>query len=147
MAFAIEATLAHDAEGSNVPTTLAVSGVDVITLTVHHRTGNPLTGGTPFVYPIIAGAGWEGGLQTHIVQMPPGEFPPQKACVVPRLKGKKLKAAKNLLRAANCAIGSLRKLNEATTKTGRVVRQSPAPGTQLADGAVVQVTLGEVSRK
>jgi hypothetical protein len=72
-AFTINATLAHDAIGTNVPTTLAVSDGDVITLTVHHRDGNPLAGGAPFAYPIVAGAGWEGGFQTQVVIGPQDE--------------------------------------------------------------------------
>jgi len=110
-AFTINAALAHDAIGTNVPTTLAVSEGDVITLTVHHRDGNPLAGGAPFAYPIIAGAGWEGGFQTQIVIGPPDEAELRaqrelhereareaasrqeevEACIVPRLKGKSLK--------------------------------------------------------
>lgn len=72
-AFGISVVAAHDADGSNVPTTLSVSEGDVITLTVHHRAGDPLAGGAPFDYPIIAGRGWEGGFQTSIVPMPPSE--------------------------------------------------------------------------
>jgi hypothetical protein len=126
-AFTINATLAHDAIGTNVPTTLAVSEGDVITLTVHHRDGNPLAGGAPFAYPITAGSGWEGGFQTVVITGPPDEAelralreqhereaqeatPYQgeaEACIVPRLKGKSLKAAKTQLRLAHCRLGTL----------------------------------------
>lgn len=145
-AFSLNAEPAHDAEGSDVPTTLAVSEEDVITLTVHHRAGNPLAGGAPFVYPIVGGAGWEGGFQTFIVTMPPGEFPPPTGCRAPELKGKTLKAAKRLLRTAGCAFGGFRKRNGATAKTGRVVRQSPAAGGQVAESGTVQVTLAPPRR-
>jgi PASTA domain len=141
-AFTLHAVKARDAVGTKVPTTIAVSGPDMITLTVHHRAGNPLAGGAPFVYPVVAGAGWEGGLQTYIVQMPPGEFPPPKTCLVPRLKGKTLKAAKRLLAAANCSLGRLKKL-KTIAKAGRVVGQSLAPGIQLPEGTAVRITLGE----
>jgi hypothetical protein len=72
-AFGISAVAAHDADGSSVPTSLSVSGGDVITLTVHHRAGDPAKGGAPFDYPIVAGSGWEGGFQTVVVSGPPGE--------------------------------------------------------------------------
>jgi hypothetical protein len=72
-AFGISAVAAHDADGSSVPTSLSVSGGDVITLTVHHRAGDPAKGGAPFDYPIIAGSGWEGGFQTVVVSGPPDE--------------------------------------------------------------------------
>lgn len=76
-AIEISAQPAHDADGSNVPTTLSVSGVSVITLTVHHRAGDPARGGAPFVYPILAGpGGWGGDFQPVIVTEPPGEEDP-----------------------------------------------------------------------
>jgi hypothetical protein len=73
-ALTISAEAAHDAIGTSVPTTLAVTGSDVITLTVHHRAGNPKAGGAPFSYPVVAGQGWEGGVKPPvIVQGPPDE--------------------------------------------------------------------------
>ncbi len=72
-AFGIAAEAAHDADGTAVPTTLVVVQPSVITLVVHHRAGNPAAGGTPFVYPVVAGEGWEGGVQTEPVQGPPDE--------------------------------------------------------------------------
>lgn len=76
VAFTIDATLARDAIGTRVPTTLAVVEPNTITLTVHHREGNPLTGGAPFDYPIVAGAGWEGGFVQVELKAPPGELEP-----------------------------------------------------------------------
>lgn len=75
-ALEISAEAAHDADGSDVPTTLSVSGDSIITLTVHHRDGDPNKGGSPFAYPILAGPGWEGGYQTFIVTGPPAEQDP-----------------------------------------------------------------------
>ncbi|HSS31992.1 MAG TPA: 6-bladed beta-propeller [Solirubrobacterales bacterium] len=63
-ALSITAQPAHDAVGSTVPTSLSVSGEDIVTVTVHHKAGHE---GQPFVYPIIEGYGWEGGLTTTIV--------------------------------------------------------------------------------
>lgn len=73
----ISAEDAHDADGSNVPTTLSVSGGNVITLTVHHRAGDLAKDGASFVYPINAGPGWEGGFQPVIVTEPPVEGDPR----------------------------------------------------------------------
>jgi hypothetical protein len=64
------------------------------------------------------------------------------ACVVPRLSGATLKAAKRKLRNADCKIGTVRKLKGAALKTGKVVRQNPRPGTALAPGSRVSVQLG-----
>ena len=60
-AFTITPEPAHDAEGATVPTSIAVTPPNILTLTVHHRAGNPARGGAPFDYPISAGSGWEGG--------------------------------------------------------------------------------------
>lgn len=58
---------AHDAVGTDVPTTLTKTGGDVVTLSVHFLEGNPAAGGAPFEYPIVGGAGWPGGFHTEHV--------------------------------------------------------------------------------
>jgi hypothetical protein len=65
-----------------------------------------------------------------------------QGCKVPNLGGKKLKAAKKSLRKANCKLGKVKKLGDATTKTGKVVKQNPKSGKVLAPKAKVSVTLG-----
>lgn len=66
-AFAISAVPAHDAIGTTVPTTLTVDGPDIVTLHVHYK---PAAGAEPFVFPVVAGTGWQGGFQTTEVEMP-----------------------------------------------------------------------------
>jgi hypothetical protein len=61
------------------------------------------------------------------------------ACVVPKLKGKKLKADKVALRKAGCKLG---KVTGSRSKTAKVVRQSAKPGKVLPRGAAVNVRLG-----
>lgn len=63
VAFTISAIPAHDAVGTTVPTRLSVVD-DVLTLHVEHRTAS-------FIYPVVGGAGWEGGFRTHEIVMPP----------------------------------------------------------------------------
>lgn len=144
-AFGISATAAHDAEGSNVPTSLRVSGGNIITLTVHHRAGDPATGGAAFTYPVAGGEGWIGGFATHQVQMPSAEpslggTVGQAAvnCIVPRLVGESLKAAREKLKKVDCKLGKVR---GERSKTARVTRQSPKPGGVLTGGAKVSVRL------
>ncbi|HET7574284.1 MAG TPA: PASTA domain-containing protein [Solirubrobacterales bacterium] len=159
LAFTIQAEPAHDAIGATVPTTLAVSEEDVITLTVHHRGGNPAAGDAPFDYPIIAGEGWEGGLRPPvIVQGPPDEqqlresreranqptAEPSAAadlCVVPRLKGLALPGARGRLRAAGCRIGRLVHRRSRSAGPTRVWRQSPRPERAVPVGTPVILTL------
>ncbi len=65
LSFLITAEQAHDAVGTAVPTSLSVAG-NILTLTVSHRSSS-------FVYPVIAGAGWEGGFRTVDIPIPPQE--------------------------------------------------------------------------
>ena len=65
-----------------------------------------------------------------------------KACVVPKLKKKTLKAAKKKLRKAGCKAGKVTKRGNVTAKTGKVVKQSKNAGRKLAPGTGVNVTLG-----
>jgi hypothetical protein len=68
--------------------------------------------------------------------------PPPARCVVPKLIGRKLKAAKKKLRAADCKIGHVGKRKGITAKSGRVVKQRPRPGKIRAAGSKVSVKLG-----
>lgn len=163
-AFGIAAEPAHDAGGATVPTTLAISGGDIITLTVHHRSGNPASSGAPFDYPITAGPGWEGGFHTEIVRGPPDETELReqreraereererevasentvaaRTCSVPKLDGMTLRHSARRLKNAGCAIGQVRRR---TGGVGRVhvVGQSPRPGRVVVAGGTVSVTLG-----
>jgi len=66
-----------------------------------------------------------------------------EGCRVPQLKNKKLKAAKKKIRKSDCKVGKVKKLHDATAKTGKVVKQNPKPGKILVPGAKVKVTLDE----
>jgi hypothetical protein len=153
VSYSINAEPAHDADGSTVPTTLALTEDEagpVITLTVHFRAGNPAAGGAPFVFPISGGTGWEGGyrtIQTELnePQPAPTTQPPAPAaptCTVPSLDGFGLAAAKARLRGSHCAIGQVRLAHGARKAKGKVVKQFKPAGTQLAAGAPVAVKLG-----
>jgi hypothetical protein len=146
-AMSITAQLAHDADGTTVPTTLAVTEPNLITLTVHHRAGNPAAGGVSFVYPITAGAGWEGGFQTYEGQMPPPteqspaalQEPPAPQCAVPVLQGRTLKAARRALHIAHCRLGPV---HGRGTRGAKVVKQYRPYGAVLPAGTPVGVRLG-----
>jgi hypothetical protein len=58
-------------------------------------------------------------------------------CVVPKLKGKKLKAAKSALKHAHCGLGKVK-----GPKTGEVKRQSRKPGKTLPAGTKIAMKLG-----
>jgi len=145
LALLIEAAQAHDATGSDVPTTLAVTQPNIVTLTVHHRPGNP-AGGAPFDYPVTAGAGWEGGFQVFPVQGPPSEQPPAPvtapsplpSCRIPSLVGRTVKASRRVLQRAGCKLGRVR---GERTGGARVLKQFRAAGKAVPRGTTVAVKL------
>jgi IPT/TIG domain len=59
-----------------------------------------------------------------------------QVCVVPKLKGKKLKAAKKALKNAHCSLGKLK-----GPRTGKVKHQSRRPKKILSAGAKVNIKL------
>jgi NHL repeat-containing protein len=73
-AFTISAIPAHDAVGTDVPTKLTITGDGIVTLTVEHKAQS-------FTYPVIAGAGWQGGYRLHVVEMPPEESSEEEGSV------------------------------------------------------------------
>jgi hypothetical protein len=142
IAFSIEAAKAHDASGAAVPTTLAVTQPNIITLTVHHRAGNPAAGGAPFTYPISQGPAFETGYATVLVEMPPPTEqalpPPVLRCTVPNLVGLTLRAALRQLRRSNCGLGEVR---GERLRGARVVKQFRRAGRSLPVGTQVGVKL------
>jgi hypothetical protein len=66
-----------------------------------------------------------------------------QACIVPKLKDNKLRAAKTRLRNAGCKIGKVKKLDGAKPKTGLVTKQNPKPRKVLVPGTKVNVVLAD----
>jgi hypothetical protein len=66
------------------------------------------------------------------------------SCVVPSLTGRLLASAKHILQKANCGVGKVtRKHTSRKSRRGRVIGQSPAAGTKLANGAPVAIVVGK----
>jgi hypothetical protein len=145
-AFVIKAASAHDAVGTTVPTTLTVTDPNLITLTVHHRAGNPAAGGAIFDYPVTYGLGWKGGFQTVEGPMPPPteqspvpvEGPPPPTCEVPILQGRTVQAARRALLLAGCELGPIRGHRH---RGARIVKQYRPAFKVLPAGTAVGVKL------
>jgi hypothetical protein len=149
-AYAIKAMEAHDAIGTTVPTTLAVTDPNLITLSVHHRAGNPDVGEATFDYPILAGSGWEGGFISVQIQgpldeaelkpkpAPPAQEAPIPNCEVPVLQGRTLKAARRVLSLAGCQLGPIRGQRH---RGARIVKQYRPAFMTLPAGTAVGVRL------
>jgi hypothetical protein len=144
-AFGITAMQARDSRGISVPTSLAVTEPNIVTLTVHHRAGDPTKDGASFNYPITPGPPFEVGFSTVQIVMPPARPGPESTssptagCLVPYLKEGSLKADRRKLRQAGCTLGKVR---GARSRTARVVKQDVEPDTVLPVGARVSVKLG-----
>jgi hypothetical protein len=66
-----------------------------------------------------------------------------KKCVVPKLKGKKLRRAKQLLSKANCASGKITRKKAKKAKRGKVLSTKPATGTRGPKGMKVKLVVGK----
>ena len=72
---------------------------------------------------------------------PPPPKPVQ--CVVPKLKGKRLAAAKTALRKRHCGLGKVTKVKSTPRNKGRVIAEKPKPGKHLRKGAKVGLRIGK----
>ena len=70
----------------------------------------------------------------------PGTAP--ALCVVPKVIGKKLATAKALIKKAGCRVGKVTRKKAAKSKRGRVIRQTPKGGKQIALGSKVKLVVG-----
>lgn len=64
-----------------------------------------------------------------------------RGCLVPRLRGKGLAAAKRLLSQAGCRAGALKTPRGKRARRGRVLAQTPRPAAVLPPGAKVSLVL------
>jgi hypothetical protein len=64
-------------------------------------------------------------------------------CVVPKVTGKTLPAAKRSIKSHDCSVGTIKHVISMTTKKGRVISQKPKPGTRLPHGARVNLKVSK----
>ena len=62
-------------------------------------------------------------------------------CIVPRLRGKAVTAAKVALRQAHCGLGRVKSVRSTTISAGKVVSQSPGAGRILTTGSKVNLAV------
>jgi TolB protein len=70
----------------------------------------------------------------------PAPQPPPVQCVVPRVIGKRLPAARTRIRNAHCRVGRVRRAH--SKRVGRVIAQRPAPGARRPGGTKVNLVVG-----
>lgn len=69
-----------------------------------------------------------------------------RRCVVPNVRGKPLAAAGRAIRRAGCGVGRVRRVSSRSVRNGRVVSQSPRPGTRRTRGAKVRLDVSKGRR-
>jgi PASTA domain/Divergent InlB B-repeat domain len=98
-------------------------------------------------------AGWAGdctGKASCVIAMTVGrsaEASFVKDCVVPRLKGKGLKAAKRTIKGHDCSVGRIKGVTSKTVKKGRVISQKPKPRKLLRHGARVDLVVSKGKKR
>jgi hypothetical protein len=76
-----------------------------------------------------------------------GAAPGSTACIVPKVVGKALVAARRAIVKAGCRTGTVRNVPSATVRKSRVIRQSPAAGKRVARGTKVSLVLSTGPRQ
>lgn len=74
---------------------------------------------------------------------PPPPPPPSPKCVVPKVKGKKLAAARSAIKHHHCSVGKVTKVRSTAKNKGKIVSQSPKPGKHLRRGSKVALKVGK----
>jgi PASTA domain/Divergent InlB B-repeat domain len=69
--------------------------------------------------------------------------PPPTKCIVPKVKGKKLAAAKRSIKSHHCSVGKITRVKSSPKNRGHVISQSPKPGKHLRKGAKVALKVGK----
>jgi uncharacterized delta-60 repeat protein len=67
-------------------------------------------------------------------------------CIVPKLKGKTLRAAKRAIRKAHCSVGKVSKAFSTRVTKGRVISPKPRAGKRLAPGSKVRLKVSKGTR-
>ena len=66
-----------------------------------------------------------------------------KPCVVPKVKGKTLKAAGHAIKTHNCKVGKIKRVLSRRIKKGRIISQKPKPGRRLKHFARVSLVVSK----
>jgi uncharacterized delta-60 repeat protein len=71
----------------------------------------------------------------------------RRYCVVPKVKGRELPAARRLIRHAHCSVGSVRRAFSSKVKKGLVISQEPKPRTWRPFRAKVRLVVSKGKRR
>jgi hypothetical protein len=71
------------------------------------------------------------------------EKPVAKKCVVPKVTGKGMAAAKRAIKGHGCRVGTIKRAFSKKVKKGRVISQKPKAGKRLKHGAKVSLVVSK----
>jgi hypothetical protein len=91
--------------------------------------------------PTSGNGGGNGGPGAGGAQVNGSAGAPAVQCVVPKLKGKRLAAARRLLKRHHCALGKVRRRRRAGAKGGVVLSQAPRAGSHRRRGSRVSLVI------
>jgi hypothetical protein len=94
----------------------------------------------------LSGGGEESGPFTAAWDSARPSFDDDRACVVPRVRGKTLRAARRSIAASRCAVGRVRYVRSRLAR-GRVVSQSPPPRVVLDRLGLVNLAVSRGRRR
>ena len=68
-------------------------------------------------------------------------------CVVPKVKGKKLRKARRAIRRGHCSVGRVKKVYSAKVRKRRVISQRPRAGLKRPAGSKVNLKVSKGKRR
>jgi uncharacterized delta-60 repeat protein len=68
-------------------------------------------------------------------------------CIVPKVRGATLAAARKLIKRRFCSVGKIRRVFSSRVKKGHVIAQKPAPSRRLAPNAKLRLTVSKGAKR
>ena len=97
-------------------------------------------------------AGWSGactgkaGCMVGMTSARSAEASFIRACVVPKVKGKRLNVARRAIKAHGCRVGEIKRVFSAKVTRGHVTSQKPRPGRRLRKGSKISIVVSRGRR-
>jgi hypothetical protein len=129
------------------------AGIDCAATCSHNYANGTIVRLTAHASTASAFAGWSGacaGKASCTVTMTSArsvEASFIRACVVPNVRGKRLKVAQRSIKAQGCRVGKIKHVFSGKVKRGHVVSQKPRTGKRLRRGAKVDLVVSSGRRR
>jgi hypothetical protein len=144
-------SVAKAGSGSGAVTS-SPTGIDCGAACSHDYANGTIVRLTAHASPGSAFAGWSGacvGKASCLVTMTSArsvEASFVRACLVPKVKGKRLKAARRAIKAHGCRVGKITHAFSERVTRGHVTSQKPRPGRRLRRGSKIRLVVSRGRR-